>query len=655
MNPSKNPEAESIDALRSVISENTFQTLFENAYFGMVLVGTDGHFIKVNKAACDLFGYPQAELLGRTYKDLTHPDDLEANAALFADMLAGRCSHAKIAKRYIKKNGEVIWTLLSTSIMRKPSGAPDYIVTLFQDITEQKQTEFDLAEKEEQYRSTFEDAFDGILINDLDGQIVEANPAFCEMYGYERRELIGKNAAMLIRPADYPVLQTYLKTIGVDHKPFTGRAVSLKKDGSPIHVDIHGSPVTYHGKCHTMGIVRDVSAQVEDEAVMEQILASKTRDLSALVDVARVASASLDLNEVMEHSLDRVLDVMNCEMGAIHILNENNDDITLNAWRNVPEAIINEIKTLSIADSLPGRVLALGCPIVINDMLGDPATVPAAKRILGKRVYLGTPMKVKRQTVGILVIIGEAQRKFEQEEISLLESIADQIGVAVENARLYRQAEVLAITEERQRIAREIHDTIAQGLTAIKIQLDAVESALEKGQVETALKRLRNASEMSVQSLAEARRSVWALRSTDLSEKSISDSFRDSIRGLILGTDLDITCRIDNDLPDFPPALKIDLLRVMQEAVMNTIKHAQAKRLTVQLKYKDNTIHMKICDDGRGLPQDYLTKYKKAGDGFGLIAMQERIQRHGGKIRFDSQPQRGTCVIAAVGFEKSGG
>ena len=84
--------------------------------------------------------------------------------------------------------------------MRKPSGEPDYIVTLFQDITEQKQTEFDLAEKEEQYRSTFEDAFDGILINDLDGQIVEANPAFCEMYGYERRELIGKNAAMLTPP-----------------------------------------------------------------------------------------------------------------------------------------------------------------------------------------------------------------------------------------------------------------------------------------------------------------------------------------------------------------------------------------------------------------------------------------------------------------------
>ena len=73
----------------------------------------------------------------------------------------------------------------------------------------------------------------------------------------------------------------------------------------------------------------------------------------------------------------------------------------------MPEAIINEIKTLSIADSLPGRVLAQGRPMVVEDMLGDPATVPAAKRILGKRVYLGTPMKVKRQIIGILVIIGE--------------------------------------------------------------------------------------------------------------------------------------------------------------------------------------------------------------------------------------------------------
>jgi len=507
--------------------ENTFQTVFENAFFGIVLVGTDGYFIKANKAACNLFGYTQDELLSLTFKDLTHPEDLDAGVNLYHELMDGKRSFAKMEKRYITKDGNIIWTLLSTSVIRKPSGDPHYLVTLFQDITDRKQAEFDLA---------------------------------------------------------------------------------------------------------------------KNEKFLEELVVSRTQKLSALVDVITVASSSLDLEEVLEHSLDSVLDVMNCNMGAIHLLDETRKKIRLTSWRNVPEKILEEIDTLPISKSLPGRILDQDGPLVIPEMLKDPDTVPVARQILGKRVYLGIPLKAKGKTVGVLVIIGQAERIFTQEEISLLESIAQQIGVAVENARLHEQAEILAITEERQRIAREIHDILAQGFIGINIQLDAVDSALELGNQKLARERLSRARKLADQNLIEARRSVWALRSKTLEDKNFCDALRDSIRGLAAGSGLEISIDIQDDLPVIPVELQTDLLRVTQEAVMNVIKHAQATRLDVKLNCNQDSIILQITDDGRGFVILDQATIQNDWSGFGITAMRERIDRHGGQIAIDSAPNRGTSI-----------
>lgn len=636
---------------KSTISEITFQTVFENAFFGMVLVGTDGCFIKANQAACDLFGYSEDELLGLTFKEITYPDDLESGVDLFLELVSGKRKYARMEKRYIKKDGSVIWTLLSTSVVPKSSGAPNYLVTLFQDITDRKQAETDLAEKEHQYRSIFEDAFDGIVINDLNGMIIEVNPAFCHMHAYTREELIGQTLRKLIRDADHPIFAQYLDSVG-QGKTFRGRAVDIRKDGSTFYVEVHGSPISYQGKPHVLGIVRDVTTQVQNEEILENLVSFRTQELSALVDVANVASSSLDLNDVLERSLDTVLNVMKCEMGAIHLVDETQPEVTLSSWRNIPDEILDEIKILPIDKSLPGRIMDQDNILIVPDMFEDPDTVPAAKRILGKRVYFGTPIKTKGITVGVLVIIGQADRIFTQEEISLLSSIARQIGVAVENARLRKQAEILAITEERQRLAREIHDTLAQGLTGIKIQLEAVESAMDLGNFELMLERLGRTRYLANQSLSEARRSVWTLRSQSLLNKKLSDALRDSVHGLITETGLSVAIEVQDDLPHMPKDLETDLLRISQEGVMNVIKHAQARNLALKLFYQDGKIQLLIEDDGRGFLVDQINRNEEDGSGFGLVAMEERISRHGGNLHIQSAPHTGTRITAELDYSE---
>jgi signal transduction histidine kinase len=262
-------------------------------------------------------------------------------------------------------------------------------------------------------------------------------------------------------------------------------------------------------------------------------------------------------------------------------------------------------------------------------------------------------MRAKGKVVGVLSIIGPVGHEFSAEEVALLASIADQVGVAVENAQLYKRAEDLAVVEERQRLAREIHDTLAQGFTGVNIQLEAVESALETQQQEVVLERLSRARNLANQSLAEARRSVWALRSTSLAEKKLADALRDSARGLTAGTGLILTVDAPDDLPRFPPELENDLLRVAQEAVMNVVKHAQAQHLTIHLNYQNNQIELQINDDGRGFLID-SAKVSKDGGGFGLTAMWERMVRHGGALQINSQPRRGTHIVAQVEFQHKG-
>ena len=293
-----------------------------------------------------------------------------------------------------------------------------------------------------------------------------------------------------------------------------------------------------------------------------------------------------------------------------------------------------------------------GSPLIVSDMLRDPDTAPAAKRILGRRVYLGVPMKVKGKIIGVLVVIGQSDRIFTQDEVALLSSIAQQIGVAVDNARLHKQAEISAITEERQRLAREIHDTLAQGFTGINIQLEAIESALDMGKIKLARERIDRTRYLANQSLSEARRSVWALRSPSLVKRKLANALRDSIHDLTAETGLVASIEVQDALPELPEDLETDLLRIALEAVMNVVKHAQATNLIIQLDYKDSVVRMSIQDDGRGFLPEQVSQSAYSSSGFGLVTMKERISRHGGALDIRSIPQFGTRIIAEVRFDE---
>jgi signal transduction histidine kinase len=209
------------------------------------------------------------------------------------------------------------------------------------------------------------------------------------------------------------------------------------------------------------------------------------------------------------------------------------------------------------------------------------------------------------------------------------------------------QAEELATMRERNRLARELHDTLAQGFTGILLQLEAVDSALATSRVDLARERLLRARTLARDSLAESRRSVWSLRPRALEHQGLPEAVRDAVRALVPGDSPSLRFEAGGEPRPLGSELEADLLRVAQEAVTNATKHAGARNVALELRYDPAAVELRVSDDGRGFrPSSRLIRADEGG--FGLTAMRERLERHGGDLDVHSTPGVGTELVARV-------
>ncbi|MGH8310768.1 MAG: sensor histidine kinase, partial [Steroidobacteraceae bacterium] len=215
------------------------------------------------------------------------------------------------------------------------------------------------------------------------------------------------------------------------------------------------------------------------------------------------------------------------------------------------------------------------------------------------------------------------------------------VAVAIENARLYEQSQQLAVTEERNRLAREIHDTLAQGLTAISLQLESADALIDDSPAR-AKESLRKALDLARTNLEEARRSVLDLRAAPLLDRSLPEAIRVLAQRVERDHGLSIELSVQGDVDRLPARLEAGAYRSVQEALHNVVRHAAARQVVVDVSRADDRMRVSIEDDGRGFdPQ-------AASQGFGLIGMRERAHLLGGDLEVDSLPGRGTRVILEV-------
>jgi nitrate/nitrite-specific signal transduction histidine kinase len=369
---------------------------------------------------------------------------------------------------------------------------------------------------------------------------------------------------------------------------------------------------------------------------LEQRVADRTRELSALYDVTTVASASLDLPTVLESSLDRILAMMGSEVGAIHLLDETKGVLHLTAWQGIPLDLLAKIDPVPVGSGLAGWVIEHGESLVVPDIATGPRPLLAIPT-RGSRAYIGVPMLARGRVLGVLSVVGERGRQFKAEEVALLTSIASQVGVAVENAQLHEQAQQAAALRERQRLARDLHDAVTQTLFSAGLIAEVLPRLWERNPQE-GRRQLEELRLLTRSAMAEMRTLLLELRPAALVGMQLGDLLRQLAEVTTGRARVPVTVTVEGQ-QSLSPDIQVALYRIAQEALNNVAKHAGASQATVSLDCQPGGGKLCISDDGQGFDLEAIPR-----ESLGLGIMRERAEAVDATLTVESEIGRGTQV-----------
>jgi signal transduction histidine kinase len=292
-------------------------------------------------------------------------------------------------------------------------------------------------------------------------------------------------------------------------------------------------------------------------------------------------------------------------------------------------------RRMPVEGTLNGRVLLTGEPLLVNDAEGLRQT---SHPIPNLESLLIIPMILKGDIVGTLNV-ADKPGGFTQDDVRILSLFADGAAIAIESARLYQQAEQLAVVEERQRLARELHDSVTQALYSVTLYAEATQMAMSAGKLDVAVENLRELHQMAREAMVDMRMLIFELHPPVLEDEGLVAALRSRLTAVEARAGLLTEIRAEGERR-LTLAMEEELFWIALEAFNNIVKHADAQRVEVNLQFDDESVCMEIRDDGQGFDAG------EAGQtgGMGLHGMEERVERIRGKLTIASAPGEGTTV-----------
>src|SRR5256712_273993 len=582
--------------------EEQYRSIFEASTDGLFIQEPeDGRIVEVNPAACRMHGYTHEEFLGLLPTAFIHSDSFTLVAESLQTIQSGGQYHARgIAKR---KDGTPFHAEAHVTTFTY-KGRP-HLLSIVRDITEQLQAEQQLREKKAQYRSIFEASTDGLIIRNMHGFVVEANPAACRMYGYTYEELLGLHRTILTHREYHYLVPESIQTIKAGGH-YQARTVDQRKDGTPFPVDGRGTPFTFKGQPTILAVIRDISEQVQAEQLLEQRVEDRTRELSSLLEISHTVASTLQLKPLLGLILDQLKTVVDYTGSAILTV-EGEDLVFLDNRGPIPEAQLMQLRFPLKNLGLIWETITSRESIIMQDIRNNTPLEQAFRVAIGDlrkttfhhiRACMIIPLTLKEQAIGMLVLLSSEKQAFMPHHATLALAIANQAAIAIENARLYEQAQELAALEERQRLARELHDSVSQALYGIALGAHTARTLLDRdpGLVAEPLEYVLSLAEAG---LAEMRALIFELRPESLETEGLASAL--TKQGAALHARHDITVQTDLSAePALPLKVKQELYRIAQEALHNTVKHAHASEVDLRLCQTSEPGILEGGDNGRG-------------------------------------------------------
>lgn len=456
-----------------------------------------------------------------------------------------------------------------------------------------------------------------------------------------------------VHPDDVPLVQATVARALQDRQDFDFEHRILMNHGSVKHLRIVAHAERDNSsELKFVGAVMDITERKRAEEALrasEQVARGQVEALTYSLDVLATAPEPEKFIGQMLSSIGRLFDAQSL---ALWLLDETGDSVVLRAWaegQNFRKVDADHpfMKNPLLWKDDPGlqEAFLCGAPVACEDVEHDRHISEALRQYFlsrGTKKFLRIPTLVGGKVKGFIGIRHEARTPYRPEEIELAQALAHQVMLAIQLTELAEQSRKTAILAERNRMARDIHDTLAQGFIGVILQLDAVADAICRSERKEAENYLQRASELARRSLNEARRSVHALRPEALEHANFWDALKGIIKNTTAASPIHTKAKLRGKLPILPIEWQENLMHIGQEALTNTLKYAHADNFETQLTCDAKELRLEFKDDGDGFKLD------DQHDGFGLVGMRERVQQMGGELRIATERSKGTTVTVLL-------
>ncbi|MCH7801958.1 MAG: GAF domain-containing sensor histidine kinase [Chloroflexi bacterium] len=375
-------------------------------------------------------------------------------------------------------------------------------------------------------------------------------------------------------------------------------------------------------------------------------LSRRNTEMEALLELSRAVENSLDLDKVLSASLEVVLTTTSAEAAEVWLLDDQREVLTLrHHWGEASDAF-SSITEFQLGQGYPGIVALSGEAIFAHDLPNDERFLRQSVKDAGFQTFFALPLRRGGKTSGVLCVAArDSQSLTSSDELRLLELMADRVAAALENARLHQEVETLAILTERDRLAREMHDGLGQVLGYVNTKAQAVKELLKVGQTDEAIVQMGQLEAAAQETYEDVREAILALR-TNSRKRPLLDSLKEYVDRFSDFSGVHTDLCVNGDPVQFNPAVEVQLLRIVQEALANARKHANAQHIVVELSFEPGICHLRVEDDGQGFDPDHVSR--GPWPHLGLQSMQERAAAINAKFVLETALGAGTKILVDI-------
>jgi PAS domain S-box-containing protein len=610
---------------------------FELAAVGMAHVGIDGRFIEVNKCLCRMVGYSRDELLNKNFAEITHPDDLQTDLDMLAQMLRGEIPNYTIDKRYYRKNGDDLWVRLTVSMQRDAEGRVEHCIAVIQELDSYRQKQYiqeSLNEADAARNAalhTLESIDEAAALMDLSGQIEDATPMFCHLCDHELDELRNMDIREMIEglidaPVDPRIEDNIIETVKT--------SAAEKQFDEPLPVKISD------------GTVRWVIPHISNIYGKDEQLAARLLVLRNVTGLKQAQMASVEserkYRELVEHANNSILRV-DLDF-SIQFVNR----FALNFFGYAEEELLGA----SLLETLIPRLDPDGQDqhAAMREMMDVPELHGSYDQKNqcrdSRQIWIHWSVRAIRDPQGKvreLLLVGTDIMKRKQAEIR-----ADFF-----RKRSRMLADTLIETEKRERseMAAYLHDHIIQLLSLSNIRLGGLLPVLEEKAAANDVDRLKGVRSLLSDAVGQCRSMMDQLVPALLNDLGLGAALQhlaEKHRQLD-NTEIHIKDRLDDQ--QLTSALASILFRSARELLMNALKYAGPCRIEIQVWYETGLVHLQVADTGVGFDMEAVDEgnYDEDG-GFGLFDIRERLEGLGGNLTIESRVGEGTVASVQVPY-----